>query len=198
VNDNLGAIDQILGSQGDQVALFEELTFFAMKGVSSGVGPVLNEDAKAVFHVDHGNYTGTGTAISTTSLGIGRAALRKQKNLSGQQMGQAAAILLVSPDKETEAEMALTAVIANDVAKANPFSGKLELVVGGQLTGNAWELYTDARFGTNWTWGLLDGYQAPRLRIEDQFGQQGVKVQLEHDFGCAATDFRFGYRNTGA
>tara|TARA_R110002124_G_scaffold173690_5_gene341335 strand:- start:5 stop:2194 length:2190 start_codon:yes stop_codon:yes gene_type:complete len=198
VNDNLGAIDQILGSQGDQVALFEELTFFAMKGVSSGVGPVLNEDGLAVFHTTHANYTSSGTVINTANLGIGRAALRKQKNLSGQQMGHSAAILLVSPDKETEAEMALTAIIANDVAKANPFSGKLELVVGGQLTGNAWELYADPRYGTNWTWGLLDGFSAPRLRVEDQFGQQGVKVQLEHDFGVAAQDFRFGYRNAGA
>lgn len=198
VNDNLGAIDQVLGSQGQQVALFEEITFFAMKNVSSGVGPTLNEDSKAVFHADHNNYTSTGTAISTTSLGVGRALLRKQKNLSLQQMGLAPSILLVSPDKETEAEMALTAIIANDTAKANPFSGKLELVVGGQLTGNAWELYADPRMGTNWTWGLLDGFQAPRLRIEEQFGQQGVKVQLEHDFGCAAQDFRFGYRNAGA
>lgn len=195
VNDNLGAIDQVLGSQGDQVALFEEITFFAMKGT---VGPVLNEDGKAVFHTDHANYTASGTAISTASLGVGRAMLRKQKNLAGQQMGHGASILLVSPDKETEGEMALTAIIANETAKANPFSGKLELVVGGQLTGNAWEMYADARFGTNWTWGLLDGFQAPRLRIEDQFGQQGVKVQLEHDFGVAAQDFRFGYRNNGA
>ncbi len=198
VNDNLGAMDQILASQGQSVALFEEITFFAAKNVASGVGPTLAEDGKAVFHADHNNYTSSGTVINTANLGIGRAALRKQKNLAGQAMGIAPAILLVSPDKETEAEQQLATVIVNDTAKANPFGGRLDLVVGGQLTGNAWELYADPSMGANWTWGLLDGFQAPRLRVEDRFGQQGVDVQLEHDFGCGAIDYRFGYRNAGA
>lgn len=194
VNDNLGAIDQILGSQGTQVALFEEKTFYAMKGTT---GPTLAENNRAVFHASNGNLAGSGTVIDIANLSAGRSALRKQKNLQGDQMGLAPRILLVSPDKETEAEQVLAVVTVNDVAKANPFGGQLDIVVGGQLSGNAWELYVDPSLGANWTWGLLDGFQAPRLRIEDVFGQQGVKVSLEHDFGCGAADFRFGYRNPG-
>jgi phage major head subunit gpT-like protein len=198
VNDNLGAIDQVLRNQGMAVALFEEITFFAMKNVAAGLGPVLNDGATVFHAATHGNYDAGGTAITTAALGAGRAKLRKMKNMGGQQMGLAPAILLVSPDKETEAEMALAQVVINDVAKANPFAGKLRLVVGGQLTGNAWELYTAPAFGTNWTWGLLDGFKAPRLKVQDVFGQQGAKISLEHDFGCGATEFRFGYRNAGA
>jgi len=198
VNDNLGAIDQVLQNQGIAVGLFEELTFFAMKAANSGLGPTM-ADGASVFHAaSHGNYDGTGTAITTAALGVGRAKLRKMKNMAGVQMGLAPTILLVSPDKETEAEQALATVVAGDIAKANPFSGKLRLVVGGQLTGNAWELYTDPAFGTNWTWGLLDGFTAPRLKVQDVFGQQGAKVSLEHDFGCGASEFRYGYRNAGA
>ena len=195
VNDRLGAIDQVLANQGLAVALFEEFTFFAMKGT---VGPQLKEDNKAVFHADHANLAGSGTVIDKTNLGAGRAALRKMKNLSGMAMGLAPTILLVSPDKETQAEDAVAPVIASETAQHNPFAGKLRIVVAGQLTGNAWELYTDPAFGTNWVWGLLDGFTAPRLRVEDVFGQQGVKISLEHDFGCGAVDFRFGYRNPGA
>jgi hypothetical protein len=198
VNDHLGAIDQVLNNQGMAVALFEEITFFDMKAQNAGLGPTLVEDGKTVFHADHGNLAAPGTVIDTTNLGKLRAAQRKQKNLSGKQMGYAPKTLLVTPDKETEGEMALAQVVVNDVAKANPFSGKLDLVVGGQLAGNAWELYVDRVFGTNWVWGLLDGFTAPRLKIEDVFGQQGVKVSLEHDFGCGATDFRYGQRNPGA
>jgi hypothetical protein len=47
-------------------------------------------------------------------------------------------------------------------------------------------------------WGLLDGYEAPRFRIEEVFGTQGTSMTLEHDFGCGAIDFRGGYRNAGA
>jgi HK97 family phage prohead protease len=197
VNDRLGAIDQILASQGIAVALFEEFTFFAMK-LANAAGPVLLEDGKRVFHADHGNLAASGTVIDKAALSAGRAALRKMKNLGGVAMGLAPTILLVSPDKETEAEDAVAPVVNPSTAAYNPFAGKLKVVVGGQLTGNAWELYTDPAFGTNWTWGLLDGFTAPRLRIEDVFGQQGVKVSLEHDFGCGAQDYRFGYRNPGA
>lgn len=198
INDRWGEIDRVLNSYGIQVALFEEVTFYDMKNQNAGLGPVLLEDGKTVFHADHGNLAASGAAIAKASLGAGRAAMRKQKNLSGKQMGLAPKTLLATPDNETAAEDAITPVIVNDVTKANPFSGKLELVVGGQLSGNAWELYADRRFGSNWTWGLLDGFKAPRLKIEEVFGVQGVKVKLEHDFGVGARDYRFGYRNPGA
>jgi hypothetical protein len=199
INDRLNGIDQALASYGIQVALFEEKTFFAMKNVSSGVGPTLVEDGTAVFTSGHGNYTGTGTAITNAALGIGRASLRKMKNLQGDQIGVGPSILLVSPDKETEAQSILWNLQgASAAANANIFSGSLELLVGGQLTGNAWELYPDISVGSNWIWGHLDGYDAPRLTMEQVFGMQGVKAQVEHDFGCGAQDFRYGYRNLGA
>ncbi|MDR6952301.1 HK97 family phage prohead protease [Ancylobacter sp. 3268] len=198
VNDNLGAIDQILAGQGTTVALFEEVTFFAMKAVAAGVGPTLIEDGKAVFHADHGNLAGAAAAINVASVSLGRAALRKMKRLDGAAMNVAARILLVSPDKETEAEQLVAAVQPQQAGNVNPFSGRLDVVVGGQMTGNAWELYADPAFGTNWQWGLLDGYTAPRIRMDEPFGTQGVAASLEHDFGCGAIDFRFGYRNAGA
>ena len=194
VNDNLGAIDQILANQGLAVALFEEKTFYAMKGT---VGPVLIENGRAVFHTSNGNLAASGAAINDTSLSDARAALRKQRNLSGDAMSLTPRLLLVSPDKETEAQKAVAVVTASQTSNFNVFGGALEVVVAGQLTGNAWELYADQAFGSNWTWGLLDGFTAPRLRLEERFGQQGVGVSLEHDFGCGAVDFRFGYRNPG-
>lgn len=198
VNDNLGAIDQVLAGQGTTVALFEEQTFFAMKGVASGAGPTLAETGRAVFNATDGNLAGTASAITNAALGLGRASLRKMKRLDGMQMGLAPSILLVTPDKETEAETVLAQIAPAQASNVNIFSGRLNLVVGGQLTGNAWELYTDPSVGANWMWGLLDGYTAPRLRLEEKFGVQGVGVLLEHDFGCGAMDYRFGYRNAGA
>lgn len=197
VNDNLGAIDQLLAGQGTTIALFEEITFFAMKAANSGNGPTLNEDNKVVFHADHGNKAAAGGAIDVTTLSAGRAALRKQKRLDGNVMGLSPRLLVVSPDKETEAELITAQVQPTQAANVNPFSGRLETVVAPQLTGNAWELYTDLAMGANWQWGLLDGYTAPRIRVDEPFGMQGVAVSLEHDFGCGAIDFRFGYRNPG-
>lgn len=194
VNDNLGDIDQILAGQGTTVALFEETTFFAMKGT---VGPVLNEDAKAVFHAGHANLAAAGSAIDVTALSNGRAALRKQKRLDGTPMSLAPRLLLVGPDKETEAQLITAQVTPTQASNVNPFSGTLETVVSAMIAGKAWELYADPTFGANWQWGLLDGYAAPRLRVDEPFGVSGVGISLEHDFGCGAIDFRFGYRNPG-
>ncbi|MFG1262354.1 prohead protease/major capsid protein fusion protein [Xanthobacter aminoxidans] len=194
VNDNLGAIDQILAGQGTTVALFEETTFFAMKGTT---GPTLKEDNTAVYHANHGNLAGAGTAIDVANLSAGRAGLRKMKRLDGNPMNLAPRILLVGPDKETEAQLITAQVTPTQASNVNPFSGTLETVVSSMIAGNAWELYSDLTFGANWQWGLLDGYTAPRLRIEEPFGVSGVAVSLEHDFGCGAIDFRFGYRNPG-
>lgn len=196
VNDNIGAIDQMLGSYGDMVSAFEENTFYAMKLVASGLGPVLNEDNKTVFHAGHGNLAGAGTAITTDALSAGRAAMRKQKNQSGALLNVAPRILLVGPDKETEADKAVAVITPTEAGDVNPFSKKLE-VIAGPIAGNAWELYADPAALPVFVWGMLDGYTAPRLRIENPFGVQGVGVSLEHDFGSGAIDFRGGYRNGG-
>ena len=194
VNDNLGAIDQILAGQGTTVALFEEITFFSMKGTT---GPTMKEDNTVMFHANHANLAGAGTGIDVAALSAGRAALRKQKRLDKNPMNIAPRILLVGPDKETEAQLITAQVTPTQASNVNPFSGTLETVVASMIAGNAWELYSDLSFGANWQWGLLDGYTAPRLRIEEPFGVSGVGISLEHDFGCGAIDYRFGYRNPG-
>lgn len=198
VNDNLGMIDRVLSSYAGKVALFEERTFFAIKGVASGAGPTLVQTARPVFNTTDGTLAASATAITNAALSLGRAAIRKQKDLSGDEMGNAPSILLVGPDKETEAETILAAIVAAQASNVNVFSGKLSIAVSSKMTGNAWELYTDPSVGANWTWGLLNGYDAPRLRMDDKFGVQGVGVSLEHDFGAGAIDFRYGYRNAGA
>lgn len=198
VNDQLGAIDQVLGAYGDMVALFEEQTFYAMKGVASGAGPTLKEDGKTLFHADHGNLAAAGTAIDVTNLGKARAAMRKQKNISGAPINVAPRILLVGPDKETEAEQVTSSIQPQQAGNVNPFSGRLEVIATAQVAGNAWELYAEPSSLPVFQWGLLDGYTAPRMRMESPFGVSGVGVSLEHDFGCGAIDFRGAYRNPGA
>lgn len=198
VNDDIGAIDQMLGSYGQSVADFENVTFYSMKAVGSGAGPVLLTDNKRVFHTDHGNLAQTPAAIDTDSLSIGRAAMRKQKNMDGKALNAVPTIMLVGPDKETEADMAVAVITPTEAGNVNPFSGKLKVTTEALIEGNAWELYADPARLPVFQWGLLDGYGAPRMRIENPFGVQGVGVSLEHDFGCGAIDYRGAFRNTGA
>ncbi len=198
VNDGLGGIIQVLNDRGGAVARFEDKTFYTMMLSASGAGPTLTETGRAVFNTTDTTLAGTAAAINVSTVSLGRAAIGKKKSVDGEELELNPSILLVGPDKLTEAEQLVASITAQQPSNVNPFSGKLEVISTAKITGNAWYLFVDPNVLANFEWGLLDGYTAPRFRIEDVFGRQGTQLSLEHDFGCGAIDFRGGYRNAGA
>jgi HK97 family phage prohead protease len=198
INDNLGAIQRVLNNRATAVARFEEETFYTMMLTASGVGPTLLETSRAVFNTTDKTLATTPSVIDNSNLGKGRAAMRTKKTKDGTFLNITPAILLVGPDKETEAQGVLSPLYAAQASNVPLFASLLRLVVSAQITGNAWYLFADPSAGANFEWGLLEGYGAPRMRIDEPFGRQGMAVSLEHDFGCGAIDYRFAYRNAGA
>jgi HK97 family phage prohead protease len=206
VNDSLGGIARVLATYGQSVALFEERTFYAMKALNSGAGPTLLEGATAMFATARGNLAASGTVINVANIGAARAAMRAYRSLpakagetGNELLFNAPRILLVGPAQETNAEQFLTTITPATNATAVPASMRsLRPVVSQMIVGNAWELYTEPSVRSNFRWGLLNGYTAPRIRIEDPFGTQGTMLSVEHDFGCGGIDWRAAYRNPGA
>jgi ATP-dependent protease ClpP protease subunit/phage major head subunit gpT-like protein len=199
VNDNLAGVQQVLASYGDTVARFEEETFYAtFKSGANADGPSLLETARQVFNTTDGTKASSNAAITVASVAIGRAKMRNQTSLDGAKLNIAPSILLVGPDKELEAQQLVATVSPAQASNVNPFSGQLQVIVSAQISGNAWYLFAAPSALPVFEWGLLDGYVAPRLRIDEPFGIQGTKVSLEHDFGCGAIDFRGGFKNAGA
>jgi hypothetical protein len=200
VNDDLGAIADVLGNQGNMVATFEERTFYAILGANGGAGPALLEGAANMFGTGAGraNLAGSGTAITVAALAAGRAAMRKQKSLGGQNLNLGPSILLVGPDKETEAQTIVAPIQAQQASNVNPFSGTLRIVTTAEISGNAWYLFADPSALPNFSYGFLEGFGAPRVRVENPFGTQGTAMTVEHDFGVGAIDYRGAYRNPGA
>ncbi|MEL6785441.1 MAG: head maturation protease, ClpP-related, partial [Pseudomonadota bacterium] len=147
VNDNLGAISEVISDQGGEIADFEERTFYEFF-LSAKLA-----DGKAVFHADHDNLAGSAAAISVASVGAARAAMRKQKSLDGRPIRVQPNILLVSPDKQLQAQQLVAVVQPNETAKVNPFSGTLEVISPSYLTGNAWYLLSTPSSTSNYIWG---------------------------------------------
>lgn len=195
IDDDLGAIDDMLGDYGASVADFEEETFYAFMAAAT-----LSSDGLAVWVAGHNNLAGAGTAITVTALGTGRAAMRKQATIDGKKMNLAPSILLVGPDKETEADQLVTSIVPNQPSSVNPFSGRLTVVSSAQISGNTWYLFADPNRpgGQCFVYGGLDGAEAPRVRTDEPFGQQGWAMTVEHDFGTGAVDFRGTWKNPGA
>lgn len=195
VNDDLGAFDAVLEVAGSMIPENEERLFWA-----AFLGNPTMSDGVALFHADHGNLAGSGAAITVASLALGRAALRKQKGVDGNPIPMnGPEFLVVGPDKETEAEKLLSDVRSTKADDVNPFSGRLRLLVSEQITGNQWYLAVGNTKRTHvMKHGYLDGQRAPRIRIEEPFGLQGMGVTLEHDFGVGAVNWRGAYKNPGA
>jgi hypothetical protein len=120
VNDQLDAINQVLGSSGDRVATWENGLMFALLLSGSGAGPTLLTDATAVFHTNHGNLAQTPSTIDAANVGIGFASMRKQKSLDGLPLNLSPNILLCGPDKEFVAGQLLTSITPAQTSNAVP------------------------------------------------------------------------------
>ena len=190
VNDQMGGVAEVLFNAAAVVPEFEEETFWAML-LSN---PKLS-DGKGVFHGDHKN-TGAAGAINTANVAEGRKALRTHKMKDGRSIKQnAPAVLIVGPERETEAEQFLAPVLAAEQLNINPLAKSLRLVVTEEITDGKWFLAVDkAKKTHSFKHGYLDGYRAPRIRVEDPFGSQGTRMTIEHDFACGAVGYMGAYK----
>ncbi len=201
INDNLNAIDQLLGSAGTRVSDWENAKAYTLlTSGASAVGPTLLTDSVAVFNAaSHGNLAATPAAISVASIGIGRASMMKQTTLDGLKANFSPTTLLVGPDKLTEAQQIFATLFPALTGSAVPADFQKMTPVGdANLTGNGWYLFADPMAAPCFVYGFLQGFEGPRLASELEFDVQGMRVKLEHDFGVAAIDYRGGFRNAGA
>jgi hypothetical protein len=123
-----------------------------------------------------------GTAVDVTTLGAGRAAMRKQKDLDGNALNIAPAIILNGPDTETAIEQFLAPIVAAEARKVNPFSSKLQQVTEASITGNAWELYADPAELPAFNYGYLADAPGPRVMTEEPFNVDGMAFRVTLDF----------------
>jgi hypothetical protein len=199
VNDGLGGIQQVLNDRGMAVARFEDATFYAMAfGGAGSNGPTLLETTRQVFNTTEGTLAAAAAAVTVASITIGRSAMLKRKSRDGADLELFPAVLLVGPDKLTEAQQLIAPIQAQQSSNVNPFTGQMEVVCTAKITGLSWYLFASPDIAPCFEYGYLDGYEAPRFRIEELFGIQGTSLTLEHDFGCGAIDWRGGFRNAGA
>lgn len=200
VNDELGAIDRILTSRGRAVAAFEEQYFYGMMlSGANADGPTLLETTRQVFNTTDLTKAGSNAAITPAAVGLGVAALRKRKGISGEAfLAVEPRVLLTGPDKEFEALQLLAPIQAAQANNVNPYAGRMSSVTSSYITGNAWYLFANPEDVPVFMYGYLEGEAGPRMRMDEPFGQQGVGFTVELDFGVGAVDFRGGYKNAGS
>lgn len=197
VNDDLGAFGDLATRYGRAAAEFEAQ--FLVTLLTSN--PIM-ADGVALFHANHGNLASLGAAIGLTSLGAARQAMRLQKGLDGKTPVDVTPRYLVVPAaQETVAEQYVAAVQASQASNANPFSGKLEVVVDPRLdtvSSTAWYLAADSTVFDTIEYSYLETEQGPVIETRNGFEVDGLEVKVRLDFGAGLLDHRGLFRNPGA
>lgn len=198
VNDGLGALADMAAPAGRRCVDVENATVYALLAQNSGSGPALR-DGNAMCTTVRTNKAASGTAIDATSIGAGRAAMRKLTSLDGLKLNVSAAMLACGPDKEHQALQVVTAstVPATD-ATSNPYKGKLEVVADANISGNNWYLFASPSQFPTLIWGYLDGYVGPQFQTQEAWATDGVEFRVILYFGAGAVDWRGVYHNPGA
>jgi HK97 family phage prohead protease len=198
INDDLGAFRDWGLAMGRAASETEAGQLIGLLTESNGAGPIMS-DNKRLFHADHGNLAVAGAALSTTSLSAARLAMRSQKGVDGKTpINATPKILLVSAAGETLGEQVLSEIAAATVADANPFSGKLTLLVDSRLSGASWYVFADPANLPVLEYAYLSGAEGPQLASREGWDVLGQEFRVLLDFGAGAVDWRGGYRNAGA
>ncbi|TIW20685.1 MAG: hypothetical protein E5V65_07705, partial [Mesorhizobium sp.] len=198
INDDLGAMASMAQDQGRAAAQTKADAMAALLTANSGNGAKLSDNA-AIFTTGRGNKASGAHAISVTSLGAGRQAIREVKGVDGKTLlSIAPKYLVVGAEQETWAETMLAEIAAAEVANVNPFSGKLQLIVDSRLTGPSWRLFADPAVAPILEIAYLNGVSQPQLEQRDGWDVLGIEYRTVFDFGVAAIGWRGAWLDEGA
>ncbi|MFP7570398.1 Mu-like prophage major head subunit gpT family protein [Marivita sp. S2033] len=193
INDDLGAFRD-WGATADRMAAETEANLLLSQLLSN---PAIGEDGKALFHADHGNLA-TGTALDVVALDGARKSLRGMKALDGKTpINATPKYLLVGPELETQAEQVLASIYAATVDSANPFAGKLTLLVEPRITDASFYVFADPAALPVLEYSYLSSAQGPQMSSREGWDVLGMEYRVVLDFGCGAVDFRGATLNPG-
>ena len=203
INDDLNAFGEVPAAFGRKARDKESDLAWAQITANGLMG-----DGVALFSVaTHANLTtGPGTVIAIASLGVGRAAIRKQKGLDGvTPLNLSPRYLIVPAALETIADQYVTQITPAQGSNVNPFSAAgrtpLTVIVEPRLdaaSATAWYMASPMDQAPLLYYGTLDGQSGPDLRQEEGFTIDGVKFRCRIDVAFKAADWRAAYKNDGA
>lgn len=194
INDDMDAFGRLPRMIGDEAAQTESDIVYGILTANANLA-----DGVALFHATHGNLP-TAAAITVASLGIMRAAIRKQTGPKARPLNLAPDVLLVGPDKEAEALQYTSAnFVAAKSVDVNPqFNTSLEVVVEQRVTGNKWYGMCKPNRVDTVEYAYLEGEQGVFTEQRNGFQVDGLEIKARHVFAAKAIDFRGMVYNSGA
>ncbi|WP_333710367.1 prohead protease/major capsid protein fusion protein [Malikia spinosa] len=197
INDDLGAFADLPGKFGRAAADLESDIVWGIITANAAMN-----DTYALFHANHGNLAGTNAAIAVASLGLARAAMRKQTSIDGNPINVSAAYLLVPAALELVAQQYTSAdFVSAKSSDINPFKGTLQVIAEPRLdtsSATAWYLASDPMQIDTIEYSYLEGNEGVYIETRNGFEVDGLEIKARLDFAAKAIDHRGLFKNIGA
>lgn len=197
-------IDDDLGLLGDMTAAFGEAAAQTEADILIDLltgNPNLS-DGNPVFHASRGNIAATGVGFGSvgteSAVSAARLSLRQVTDLDGKTLiSVTPKFLVVGPESETDAEKFLSAIHAATTDDANPWAGKLTLMVEPRITDGRWYIFADPATRPTMTYAYLSSAPGVQIQRAEAWDTLGLKYRAFRDFGAGWTDWRGAYFNPG-
>lgn len=191
VNDDLGALTRIPSLYAAQ----------AKRGINRLVYKAL---AEAKLTAKDGNLAATGAALSLATINEARQAMRKQKNLRGEEfLNITPKYLIVPTNSEFLARQLLTSTSdpnATHYGVTNPLMGSLQIITDAELDAldtDAYYFLADQMLLNTIEVTYLNGNQRPVIESQVAFDTLGIRYRIYMDYGVTVVDTKGIYKNAG-
>ncbi|WP_349361231.1 Mu-like prophage major head subunit gpT family protein [Stappia sp.] len=199
INDDLDAFTRIPAMYGNSIAQLESDVVWDIVTSNPAMA-----DGTALFHSTHKNLAGSGAALGVDSVGLARAAMRKQTGLDKKTvLNIRPAFLIVPAALELKAEQLVAQnlvpaqsgnVVPQSIRTLSPIA-EPRLDAASET---AWYLAASPNQIDTIEYAYLEGQQGAYIETRNGFDVDGVEIKCRLDFGAKAIDWRGLYKNPGA
>ena len=199
INDDLDAFTRIPAMYGNSIAQLESDVVWDIVTSNPAMA-----DGTALFHGTHKNLASSGAALGVDSVGLARAAMRKQTGLDKKTvLNIRPAFLIVPAALELKAEQLVAQnlvpaqsgnVVPQSIRTLSPIA-EPRLDAASET---AWYLAASPNQIDTIEYAYLEGQQGAYIETRNGFDVDGVEIKCRLDFGAKAIDWRGLYKNPGA
>jgi hypothetical protein len=195
VNDDMGALSDLSGkmSRGARA-------WFSSFLIDTLVANPKLADNSAVFLAGRANLAASGAAPSDTTVGAGKAAIRLQKDASGNPLNIAPKYIVAPVALEGTIDKLLATLYPQQPDDAITELRNLTPIIDARLDAKdayAWYLFCDPSEAPVFEYCELSGYEGPQVETQQGFKTLGVEIRVVWHVGAGAIDGRGAWKNPG-
>ena len=159
---------------------------------------------KELFAAEHNNVAATAGVPTVDTLGAAREAMRKQKNIRGEEILNIPATYLIVPAAlETVSEqllMSFTDPSQSNPNVINPFTNKFKIISDAEIdeySRTAWYIAASAADIDTIEVTYLKGDDSLKVESRPVWERLGYEWRVYTDYGVTVLDYRGLYKNAG-